>query len=90
MAPMHRTALALAAGAAVAAACPAPGQYAAIGGGIAALGTGWIAYRRRASPGPARLAAAAAITLGGAGLLLGALRVALTLAALGHLGRLLG
>jgi hypothetical protein len=87
---MHRAALALAAGAVVAAACQAPGQYLAIGGGVAAIGTGWIAYGRRGSPGAARLAAAGAITAGGIALLLGALRVAIALAAIGHLGRMLG
>ena len=86
---MHRVALALAAGAALAAAGRAPGQYLALGAGIAAIGTGWIAYGRRGSPGAARLAAAGAITLGGVGLLLGALRVVIALAALGHLGRML-
>lgn len=87
---MHRAALLLAAGAVVAAACRAPGQYVAIGAGIAAIGAGWVAYGRRAAPGPARLAAAGAITVGGIGLLLGALRVAITLAAIGHLERMIG
>ncbi len=87
---MHRAALALALAAVLAAAWRAPGQYLAIGGGIAAIGTGWIAYGRRGSPGTARIAAAGAITLGGVGLLLGALRVAIALAAIGHLGRMLG
>ena len=87
---MHRLALALATGAVLAAAARAPGQYLAIGGGIAAIGTGWIAYGRRAAPGGARLAAAGAITVGGIGLLRGALRVAIAAAALGHLERLLG
>src|SRR6187397_820116 len=83
-------ALALAVGAAIAAAWRAPGQYLALAGGIAAVGTGWVAYGRREAPGVARLAAAGAITVGGIGLLLGALRVAIALAALGHLGRVLG
>jgi hypothetical protein len=87
---VHRLALALAVGAVVAAAWHAPGQYLAIGGGIGAIGTGWIAYGRRGAPGAARLAAAGAITAGGVGLLLGALRVAIALAALGHLERMLG
>ena len=87
---MHRLALALALGAVVAAAWHAPGQYLAIGGGIGAIGTGWIAYGRRGAPGFARLAGAAAMTLGGAGLVLGAVRVAIALAAIGHLERMLG
>jgi hypothetical protein len=87
---MHRAALALAAGAVAAAAWHAPGQYLAIGAGIAALGTGRIAYGRRGSPGGARLAAAGAMTAGGIGLLLGALRVVVALAAIGHIERMLG
>jgi hypothetical protein len=87
---MHRLALALALGAALAAGCRAPGQYLAMAAGIAAIGTGWVAYGRREAPGPTRLVAAGAITVGGLGLLLGALRVAIALAALGHLERVLG
>lgn len=87
---MHRLALALALGAAGAATCRAPGPYLALGAGLAAIGTGWVAYGRREAPGGARLAAAGAITAGGIGALLGALRVALALAALGHLRGMLG
>ncbi|HWO18667.1 MAG TPA: hypothetical protein VNO30_07815 [Kofleriaceae bacterium] len=86
---MHRVALAFALGAVLAAAWAAPGQYLAIGAGIGAIGAGWVAYGRRGAPGTARLVAAGAITAGGIGLLLGVLRVAIALAALGHLGRLL-
>jgi hypothetical protein len=87
---MHRLALALAALAVLAAVWPAPGQHLAIGAGIAAIGTGRIAYGREGAPGAARLWGAAAITVGGVGLLLGALRVAIALAAIGHLARMLG
>jgi hypothetical protein len=87
---VSRLALALAAAALVAAGCASPGLYAALGLGVAAIGTGWVAYRRRGSPGASRLAGAAAVTLGLTGVLLGALRVALTLAAIGHLDRMLG
>lgn len=87
---MQRLALVLAFGALVAAALPAPGLYLAIGLGIGAIGTGWLAYRRRGAPGFARLAGAAAVTLGMVGLLLGTLRVALALAAIRHLERMLG
>lgn len=85
---MQRVALVLATLALVAAALPAPGQYLALGLGIAATGTGRIAYSRRALPGLARLAGAAAITIGCLAVLLGGLRVAITLAAIGHLERL--
>lgn len=85
---MPRIALVLAVSALVAAALPAPGLYLAIGLGTAAIGTGWIAYRRRGAPGFARLAGAAAVTLGTVGLLLGTLRVALALAAIRHLERM--
>jgi hypothetical protein len=86
---MSRIALLVAAGAMVAAALPSPGLFIAIGLGIAAIGTGWIAFRRR-GPGFARLAGAAAVTVGALGCLLGALRVGLALAAIDHLDRLLG
>jgi hypothetical protein len=86
---MQRLALVLAVGAVIAACRPDPGQYAAIGLGIAAIGTGWIAYARHALPGLARVAGAGAIGLGAIGLVLGAARVVLALAALGHLDGLI-
>jgi hypothetical protein len=87
---MAHAALATALGALLAAALPSPGLFLAIGLGIAAIGTGWLGYRRAGAPGGTRLAGAAAITLGAMGGLLGTLRVALTLAAIDHLDRLLG
>jgi hypothetical protein len=85
-----RLALAFAALGLVAVLVAAPGQYVAMGLGIAAVGAGRIAYQRRTAPGMHRLAGAAAMTMGGMSLLLGAVRVALALAALSHLERLLG
>lgn len=87
---MQRLALALAFGAVVASALPSPGLYLALGLGIAAIGTGWVGYRQRGAPGFTRLAAAAAITLGGLGVLLGAVRVILALAAIDHLHGMIG
>jgi hypothetical protein len=87
---MVRIALIAAAGAVVSAALPSPGLFAAIGLGIAAIGTGWLGYRRPGEPGFARLAGAAALTAGAVGCLLGALRVALALAAIDRVDRLLG
>ena len=87
---MAHAALAAALGALLAAALPSPGLFLAIGLGIAAIGAGWLGYRRSGDPGGTRLAGAAAITLGAMGGLLGALRVVLTLAAIDHLDRLLG
>lgn len=75
----------LAVGALVAAALPAPGLYVAIGLAIAAIGTGWIGYRRMADPGFRRLAGAAAITLGAMAGALGTTRVVLVVAAIDHL-----
>jgi hypothetical protein len=86
---MARIALLVAAGAVVAAALPSPGLFVAIGLGIAAIGTGWLAFRRP-GPGFSRLAGAAAVTVGALGCVLGMLRVALALAAIDHLDRLLG
>jgi hypothetical protein len=87
---MAHVALVIALGAVIAAAVPSPGLFLAIGLGIAAIGTGWLGYRRAGDPGFIRLAGAAAITVGGIAALLGMLRVALALAALDHLDRLLG
>ena len=86
---MARIALLVAAGAMVAAALPSPGLFVAIGLGIVAIGIGWLAFRRP-GPGFPRLAGAAAVTVGALGCVLGMLRVALALAALDHLDRLLG
>lgn len=87
---MQRFALALAVGAILAATLPSPGLYLALGLGVGAIGTGWTGYRQRAAPGVQRLAAAAAMALGGVGLVLGALRVVLALAAIHHLDGMLG
>jgi hypothetical protein len=87
---MARIALGLAFAAVLAAALPSPGLFVAIGAGIAAIGAGWVAYRRIGAPGFSRLAGAAAITIGALAGLAGALRVVLALAAIDHLDRLLG
>lgn len=87
---MAHLALAVAFGAMLAAALPSPGLFLAIGLGIAAIGTGWLGYRRSGDPGFTRLAGAAAITVGAVGCLLGTLRIMLALAAIDHLERMLG
>jgi len=87
---MARIALVAALGALVSSALPSPGLFAAIGLGIAAIGTGWLGFHRPGDPGFRRLAGAAAITAGAIGCLLGALRVLLALAAIDHVDRLLG
>lgn len=81
---VQRLALACAIGSLVAAWLPSPGLFAALGLGIAAIGTGWVGFARRETPGAARLGAAAAITLGGLGFALGAVRVVLVLLAISH------
>lgn len=90
MAAMSRLALVLAFGAMFAAGLPSPGLFFAIGLGIAAIGCGWIGYTRKSEPGARRLAAAAAITVGTIGLLLGSARVAMTIVAIDRIERLLG
>jgi hypothetical protein len=87
---MAPVALLAALAAVIAAAAPSPGLFLAIGLGIAAIGSGWLGYRRAGDPGFTRLAGAAAITVGALGGLLGTLRVVLALAAIDHLDRLLG
>ena len=86
---MSRLALVLAFGAMLAAGLPSPGLYLALGLGIAALGTGLVAFRRRGAPGSSRLAGAAAMAIGACGCMLGIVRVAIVLAALGHIDRML-
>lgn len=83
-------ALGVAVCAVIAAALPSPGLFVALGLGIAAIGAGWIGYRRTGDPGFTRLAGAAAIAIGALGGLLGALRIVLVLAAIDHLARMLG
>ncbi len=85
---MARLALVLAGVALAAALVVTPGPYVAMGCGIGAVGLGRVAYARRANPGASRLAGAGAMTLGALGLLLGAARVAIMLAALGRLDAL--
>jgi hypothetical protein len=87
---MVRVALVLAFAAMAAAGLPAPGLYVAIGCGIAAIGCGWLGFSRRSAPGASRLAAAAAITVGTVGLLLGAVRVAIVLAAIHRIDGMIG
>ena len=87
---MVRVALVLAFAAMAAAGLPAPGLYVAIGCGIAAIGTGWLGFSRRTAPGPSRLVAAAAITVGTVGLLLGVVRVAIVLAAIDRIDHMIG
>jgi len=85
---MPRVALALAFVAVVAAGLPGWCVYVAVGAGIAAVGVGWVACRDRSAGGGARLAGAAAVTVGGLGLAFGAVRIALVLWAIARLGRL--
>jgi hypothetical protein len=86
---MSRAALVLGLGAVVAAALPAPGLFLAIGLGLAAIGLGWVGFRRVGDPGFTRLAGAAAIAVGAMACVLGSLRVVLAIAAIDHLDRML-
>ena len=86
---MQRLALALAVGGIVAVMFRVPGPYVAIGLAIAAIGTGIVGYRRRSAPGALRLLAAGAITVGAIVLVLGTVRVGLTLAAIEHVADML-
>ena len=87
---MSRLALTLAVAAMAAAGLPSPGLYFAIGLGIAAIGSGWLAYTQKSAPGARRLAGAAAITVGALGVLLGSARVVMTLVAIDRIDRMLG
>ncbi len=87
---MVRLAVVLAFGAALAAGLPSPGLYLALGLGIAAIGVGWTVFSRRELAGSVRLVAAGAMTVGIIGMLLGAARVVLTIAAIHRIDQLLG
>ena len=87
---MARAALVLAFSAMLAAGLHSPGLYLAIGLGIAPLGTGYLGYSERTAPGSRRLAAAAAITVGTLGIVLGCLRVVMVLGAIDRIDRMLG
>ncbi|HSN29198.1 MAG TPA: hypothetical protein VLT45_23075 [Kofleriaceae bacterium] len=87
---MARIALVLAFAAMLAAGLPSPGLYLAVGLGISAIGTGFVGFSRRGSPGALRIASAAAITVGTLGLLLGTVRIAIALAAIDRIGHLIG
>jgi hypothetical protein len=86
---MARIAVVVAFAAMVAAGMPSPGAFAALGLGMFAAGAGVIAFRRRDMPGATRLAAAAAVTLGTLGALLGGARLAIVALAIRHLERML-
>ena len=86
---MQRLALALAVAGIVAVTLRVPGPFVALGFAIAAIGTGIVGYRRRSAPGGLRLVAAAAITVGTIALVLGGVRVGLTLAAIDHIAAML-
>jgi heme A synthase len=87
---MAYVALLAALGGLASAALPSPGLFLAIGLGMVAIGVGWVAYRRSSDPGSLRLAGAAAVAIGAIGAVFGVLRVALALAAIDHLDRMLG
>jgi hypothetical protein len=84
-----KLALGLAFAATIAAGLPSPGLFLAIGLGIAAIGCGYERFGRRDLPGSARLSAAAAMTVGAIGCLLGIARVAMVLAAIAKIDRML-
>lgn len=77
--------LALAVAALIAGALPHPGMFVGIGLAIAAGGTGWVAWRRRESPGARRLTAAVGLGVATIALALGAARYAVTLFAVSRL-----
>lgn len=86
---MAKLALVLAFGAMLSAGLPSPGLYLAIGLGVAAIGCGLLGFGRRDTSGAWRIAAAAAVSVGTLGLLLGTARVVMTLAAIDRIDRLL-
>lgn len=86
---MARVALALAFSAMLAVGLPSPGLYFALSFGIAAAGMGLAQFRRRDLRGTARLAGAAAVTVGATACLFALVRVAIITAAIQHMDHLL-
>ncbi|MBE7454059.1 MAG: hypothetical protein HS111_36005 [Kofleriaceae bacterium] len=86
---MAALSLALAVLALVAGALPDPGLFVGLGLGVAAAGTGWVAWRRRGAPGGQRLVAAAGLGIAAIALALGGARYAVTLVAVSRLTALL-
>jgi len=78
---MAPTAMSLAVAGLIAAMLPSLGLFLAMALGLAAVGTGTVAYQRRHDRGSRRLWGAAAIVVGGVALTLGVVRYSLTLAA---------
>jgi hypothetical protein len=87
--PMAALSLVCGALAAAAVAVPETGKYLALGLGLFATVAGVVAYRRSSGRARPRLLAAAGVTLGLVGLLLGGGKLALTLAAVDRLDQLL-
>jgi hypothetical protein len=69
-------------------ALPEVGKYLALGLGLFAALVGGLAYRRGAGRARPRLLAAAGVTLGVVGVLLGGAKIALTIAAVERLDQL--
>jgi hypothetical protein len=83
-------ALMIAVAGAVCVALPGAGMFGAIGLGIFASVAGFVGYRRRDDPGPARLGGAGALALGIIVFGLGTTRYVLTLVAIDRIERWLG
>ena len=65
------------------------GMYIGLGLAILATGLGWVAYRRRQTPGASRLVGAGAMAAGIVALLIAVAKVSLTLMAIDAMERLL-
>ncbi|MCG8424877.1 MAG: hypothetical protein MJE77_43890 [Proteobacteria bacterium] len=81
-------ALAIAVVAAVFAALPSPGMFAAIGTGVLAIAVGMVGYGRNSAPARSRLCSAGAIAIGILALGFSLVRYIATVAAVGELERL--
>ena len=82
---MGRTSLGLATIAIVCTALPNPGMFVGLGLAVFACVAGWLAYRRRDDPSPARLAGAGGLFISVLALSLNGAKFGLTMAALSRL-----
>lgn len=68
--------------------CPMPWVFLGLGAGLFAVTAGWLTFRERALPAVARLFGAGATAVAGLAVTLGAVRVALSIAAARRLAEL--
>lgn len=70
--------------------CPMPWMFLGMGAGIFAITAGWLTFRARTLPGPARLWGAGAAAVAALAVTLATARLGVSIAAARHLAELVG